>query len=72
MAEKTTKKAPVKTAEKSLIEQLADARKDLLDAHKSHRSGELVNPRVIGRYRKEIARLMTKINAEKNAEKEGK
>jgi len=72
MAEKTTKKAPVKKVEKSLIEQLADARKDLLEAQKSHRSGELVNPRVIGRYRKEIARLMTKINAEKNAEKEGK
>lgn len=66
MADKaTTKKAPAKKTEKSLQEQLADVRQDLLDAQKSHRSGELVNPRVIGQYRKEIARLMTKLNAEK-------
>lgn len=67
MAEKkaTTKKTAVKKAEKTLVEQLADARNDLLKAKKSHRSGELVNPRVLGSYRKEIARIMTKINAEK-------
>lgn len=65
MAEKTTKKAPVKKAEKSLQDQLKDARNDLLEAQKSHRSGELVNPKVLGGYRKDIARLMTKLNAEK-------
>jgi hypothetical protein len=32
MAEKTTKKAPVKKAEKSLQDQLKDARNDLLEA----------------------------------------
>lgn len=67
MAEKTTKKAPAKKTEKSLEEQLKDARHDLLEAQKSHRSGELVNPRVLGGYRKEIARLMTKLNAGKEA-----
>jgi ribosomal protein L29 len=65
MADKTTKKAPAKTTEKSLQEQLKDARHDLLEAKKSHRSGELVNPKVLGGYRKEIARLMTKLNAKK-------
>lgn len=65
MADKTTKKAPAKQTEKTLQEQLKDARNDLLEAQKSHRSGELVNPKVLGGYRKEIARLMTKLNAEK-------
>lgn len=72
MAEKTTKKTPAKAPEKSVQEQLAAVRKDLLDAQKTHRSGELVNPRVIGQYRKEIARLMTKLNADKNPKEEGK
>lgn len=65
MADKPTKKTPAKKVEKTLKEQLADVRKDLLDAQKSHRSGELVNPRVIRQYRREIARIMTKISAEK-------
>lgn len=76
MADKPTKKAPTKAAEKSVEEQLKDVRQDLLDAQKSHRSGELVNPRVIGQYRKQIARLMTKLNANRSPEaapaKEGK
>lgn len=72
MAEtKTTKKAaPKKTAskamsEKTLQEQLTEKRTDLLEAKKSLRSGELVNPRIIASYRKDIARLLTKVNAEK-------
>lgn len=65
MADKATKKTPAKAPEKSLKEQLADVRKELLDTQKTHRSGELVNPRVIGQYRKQIARIMTKISAEK-------
>lgn len=72
MAEtKTTKKAaPKKVAsktvsEKPLQEQLAEKRTDLLEAKKSLRSGELVNPRIIASYRKDIARLLTKVNAEK-------
>ena len=62
---KPAKKAPAKKAEKSLQEQLAEARHDLLEAKKAHRAGELVNPRVFGGYRKKIAQIMTKINAEK-------
>lgn len=66
MAEKKTvaKKAAPKT-EKSLEEQIVSARHDLLEAKKSLRAGELVNPRVIGAFRKDIARMMTKINASK-------
>ena len=63
---KTTKKAAPK-AELSLEQQLANKRADLLEARKSHAGGELVNPRVIGGYRKEIARLLTTINAQKEA-----
>ncbi len=67
MAEaKTTKKAaPAK--ELSLVEQLAAKRNDLLDAKKSLASGELVNPRVIKAFRKDIARLLTQINASQEA-----
>lgn len=72
MADKPTKKAPTEKAEKTLQEQLAEVRQDLLDAQKTHRSGELVNPKVIARYRKQIARLMTKLNATKNVKEEGK
>jgi len=67
MAEaKTTKKAAPKK-ELSLDEQLVAKRSDLLDAKRSHASGELVNPRVIKGYRKDIARLLTSINAQKEA-----
>lgn len=66
MAEKSTKKAAPK-AELSLAEQLAAKRADLMEAKKSLVNGELVNPRVIGAYRKDIARLLTKINAQKEA-----
>lgn len=40
---------------------LAAKRADLIEAKRSHRAGELVNPRVITTTRKEIARLMTAI-----------
>ena len=66
MAEaKTTKAAPKK--ELTPAEQLVAKRNDLLEARKSHAAGELVNPRVITTLRKDIARLLTTINA-----KEGK
>lgn len=61
------KKTTTKKTEKTLQEQLIDARKDLLEAQKSHRAGELVNPKVLGGYRKKVAQIMTKINAEKEA-----
>ncbi len=63
-----TKKASDKKqakAELSLQEQLAEAKQSLHDAKKSHRAGELINPRVIGEYRKNIARVKTAISAEK-------
>ncbi len=67
MADKktTTKKAAPKKTEQSLESQLVDAKKDLFDAMKSHRGGELVNPQVIKGYRKQIARVLTAINANK-------
>ncbi len=69
MADKSPKKAPkeAKVVEKSLLEQLVDKRADLLEAKKSLAAGELVNPRIIASYRKDIARLLTNINAQKEA-----
>ena len=64
---KTTKKTAPKAAELSHAEQLSAKRTDLLEARKSLAAGELVNPRVIGSYRKDIARLLTTINAKKEA-----
>jgi ribosomal protein L29 len=65
MAEKTTKAAP--KAEKNLNEQLIEKRSDLLEAKKSLAAGELVNPRIINALKKDIARLLTTINAQKEA-----
>ncbi|HRF28548.1 MAG TPA: 50S ribosomal protein L29 [Candidatus Saccharibacteria bacterium] len=69
MAEKktTAKKAAVKKAELSLEEQLVALRNDLLEYRKSHAAGELVNPRAITKNRKDIARVMTQLNAKKEA-----
>lgn len=68
---KTTKKSAPKT-EVSLLEQVTQKRKDLLDAKKSHKAGELVNPRVLGELRKDIARIMTKLNASASPKDESK
>ena len=40
---------------------LQTKRKDLFDAIRSHHAGELVNPKVINKYRKDIARVLTKL-----------
>ena len=66
MAEKTVKK-PAKNAEvvktvDDLKKDLDAKRKGLLEAKRSLASGELANPRVLGAYRKDIARLLTEIN----------
>lgn len=60
------KAAPKKAAvaQKSLQEQLVEKRADLLGYQKSHAAGELVNPRAITAARKDIARLLTKLNAQ--------
>jgi ribosomal protein L29 len=70
MAEKSTTKATQakKTdVEMSLQDQLFMKRSDLMQAQKSHASGEMVNPRVLQALRKDIARILTKINAQKEA-----
>lgn len=63
MAEKTTKKTPKK--ELSLSDQLDAKKLELMELRKSHAAGELVNPRAITAARKDVARLLTTINAQK-------
>lgn len=74
---KTTKKAAPKKATE--VKSIADMQKDLtakrddlVASRRSHRAGELVNPRVLGTTRKEIARLHTAIRAARLAAKESK
>lgn len=67
MAEKTTKAKATPKVELTPLQQLEAKRTDLRDARKSLASGELVNPRIIGTIRKDIARLLTTINAQKEA-----
>lgn len=66
MADKKTTKA-VQAKEVKTIEQLrtelATKQADLITAKRGHAAGELVNPRVLGTTRKEIARLHTAIRA---------
>lgn len=62
-AKKTTKKAAPVTDTKDLAATLAAKQSDLSDAKRSHRSGELVNPRVLREHRRDIARLKTAIRA---------
>lgn len=71
MAEKTTKttkssKAKVAVEVKTLDQikaELLTKQSDLLETRRSHRAGELVNPRAITHGRKDIARLKTAIRA---------
>ena len=46
---------------------LEDKQQSMLETKRSHRSGELVNPRVLAASRKEIARILTAINANKES-----
>lgn len=72
-SKKTAKKATVVKSLEDLKKDLAGKQHDLLESRKSHRAGELVNPRVLGTTRKEIARLHTAIRAaELAAKKESK
>ncbi len=57
--------AEMKLAE--LRTTLAARQQDLLDSQRSHRGGELVNPRVLTATRKDIARILTAINAQNEA-----
>lgn len=68
MAKATPKKdASVKSAAE-LEKDLAAKQQDLIDAKRSHKAGELVNPRVLRSTRKDIARLHTAIRETKAKE----
>lgn len=69
MADKkpATKKA-TKTSSDLSSKSLEELRVELRDARMSHRAGELVNPRRLRELRREIARKLTAINAEKGVE----
>ena len=60
---KTAKKADVVKTIDELRAELATKQQDLNYSRRSHKAGELVNPRVLGQIRKEIARLHTAIHA---------
>lgn len=70
MAKDLTKKAVKEaTTVKSIEEmeqELVAKRNDLLEAKRANKAGELVNPRAITAYRKDIARLLTQINERKS------
>ena len=68
-SKKTAKKAEVVKSLEDLRKDLAAKQNDLLESRKSHRAGELENPRVLGSIRKEIARLHTAIRAAELASK---
>jgi ribosomal protein L29 len=67
---KTTKKAPEVKTLKQLKEELTAKRNDLLESKRSNAAGELVNPRVITKTKKEIARLLTAIKTAELSEEE--
>ncbi len=65
------KKAPVEASEVKTVEQLQEQltklRADQLEALKSHKQGDLVNPHILTTTRKEIARTLTAIKAAERA-----
>ena len=69
MAKKETAPAP---AAKDLHQTLAQLRKELSDARRSLAANELPNPRVVNNTRREIARTLTAINAQKATKKASK
>lgn len=60
-----------KNSVKGLAETLKTVKTDLADARRSHAAGELVNPRVLGIFKKTIARVQT-VMVEKTRETNGK
>lgn len=69
-AKETAKTASIVKPINELHAELAAKRQELLDSRRSHKAGELVNPRVLGQIRKQIARLNTEIRAQELAEQE--
>lgn len=66
-AKKPAKKADVVLTVEELKKQLSEKRADLIEAKRSHAAGELVNPKALRAYRKDIARLLTQINEKEQA-----
>lgn len=63
MAKKlNTKDAKTIKSIEELKAELIIKRSDLIDAQKGHKLGELTNPRIISKLRREIARIMTAIH----------
>jgi len=56
---KTAKEAITVKSSADLQKDIAAKQQDLLQAKRSHKAGELVNPRVLTKTRREIARLKT-------------
>ena len=69
---KIAKAASVVKSIDELRAELAAKRQELLDSLRSHKAGELVNPRALGQIRKEIARLLTAIRAQELAAEQEK
>lgn len=69
-AKETAKTASIVKPINELRAELAAKHQELLDSRRSHKAGELVNPRVLGQIRKQIARLNTEIRAQELAEQE--
>lgn len=67
---KATKQAQEVKTVAQLHEELAAKRAYLAESIRGHHAGELQNPRVLGATRKEIARLLTAINAAEQEEGE--
>ena len=68
---KMTKKATEVLTIAQLNAQLLTEKNTLLELKRSHRMGELINPRVITVTRKKIARTLTAIRAVQNAKSKG-
>ena len=69
-AKETAKTASIVKPINELRAELAAKRQELLDSRRSHKAGELVDPRVLGQIRKQIARLNTELRAQELAEQE--
>ena len=67
-AKATPKKDATVKSVADLEKDLAAKQQDLIDAKRSHKAGELVNPRVLSATRKDIARLHTAIRETKAKE----
>lgn len=63
------KKADVVKSVDDLKKELSEKEAQMMETRRSHRAGELVNPRALTHGRKEIARLKTAIRADELKEK---